>query len=169
MEELAQVLFQFTNKSLIDSPSDDPRTDLSELADKLPLDSLLEPPEDDADTIEELSELNSEVLSESLLGTATTDLSELTDELPSKSLTQVPEDETKGISEISSKSLPDSLPHGELANRLGVPKSTLSDRKKRTGFSQWSKERDPDGIAWTWNPRAKVFVPAPVADVPKSD
>jgi hypothetical protein len=79
----------------------------------------------------------------------------------------VPEDETESISEISSKSLPDSLPHGELANRLGVPKSTLGDRKKRTDFPQWSKKRDPDNIAWTWNPRAKIFVP--VVPAPKGD
>jgi hypothetical protein len=64
-------------------------------------------------------------------------LSELDDELQQNSLTQV-----------------------EMTERLGTAKSTLSNAKGRPDFPQWSKERDPDDIAWRWNPKTKRFVPA---------
>lgn len=169
MEELTQVLSQFTNNSLIDSPLDGSRADLSELDDELPLDSLLPPPENNANTTEELSELTGEVLSKLPLEEATTNLSELDDELPSESPAQVPEGEAEGSSESTSKLLLNSLRHGEMVNRLGCAKSTLSSAKERSDFPQWSKERDPDAIAWTWNKRAKVFVPVTDVPAPKSD
>lgn len=45
----------------------------------------------------------------------------------------------------------------KLARRLGVSASTLSRVKERANFSQWSKDLDPDGIAWSYE--NKVFVP----------
>ena len=47
-----------------------------------------------------------------------------------------------------------------MTERLGTAKSTLSHAKKRADFPQWSKKRDPEDIAWSWNPDANVFVPA---------
>jgi len=48
----------------------------------------------------------------------------------------------------------------EMARRLDIAKSTLSGAKIQPDFAQWSQERDPDGLAWTWNPKIKRFVPA---------
>lgn len=179
MEELTQVVIRFTSASPSDSLQDTPNLHLSESNDDLPLDSLLEPPGDDTDTIEKPSELGSEVLSdlpielqisefpsesllespaESPLGEPTDGLSESIDELLSES-------PIKEKSEAPSKSLPESLTHAEMARRLVKPHSTLSDAKKRPNFPQWSKEYDPDQIAWTWNARAKVFVPVDVPPV----
>ncbi|MEP0883710.1 ParB/RepB/Spo0J family partition protein [Trichocoleus sp. ST-U3] len=61
---------------------------------------------------------------------------ELTNELPHKSLT-----------------------HAEMAKRLGVRSSALSNAKKRADFSEWSKSRDPEAIAWQWVAESKCFVP----------
>jgi hypothetical protein len=50
-------------------------------------------------------------------------------------------------------------PHrsGELAERLGVSKSTISLYKQRDDFSEWSQSRDPQGVAWTYQPKTKRF------------
>lgn len=45
----------------------------------------------------------------------------------------------------------------ELADRLGVSKSTVSRRKLEPDFSEWSASQDPDGIAWAYESGA--FVP----------
>jgi len=45
----------------------------------------------------------------------------------------------------------------KLARRLGVSTSTLSRFKGRANFSDWSRELDPDGIAWSYE--NKLFVP----------
>lgn len=45
----------------------------------------------------------------------------------------------------------------KLARRLGVSASTLSRFKERTNFSDWSRDLDPDGIAWSYE--NKLFVP----------
>lgn len=90
-------------------------------------------------------------------------------QLPSESPAQVPEGEAEDSSELSSELLLNSLRHGEMVNRLGCAKSTLSSAKERSDFPQWIKERDPDKIAWTWNKRAKVFVPVTDVPAPKSD
>jgi hypothetical protein len=45
----------------------------------------------------------------------------------------------------------------ELARRLGVNSSTISRRKDREGFSEWTKSLDPEGIAWTY--RDGIFIP----------
>lgn len=61
--------------------------------------------------------------------------SELLDELPSLSLTQA-----------------------EMAKRLRVRTSTLSEAKKKTNFAEWSKSKDPEASAWQWVAETKCFV-----------
>ena len=54
-----------------------------------------------------------------------------------------------------------------LARRLGVSKSTISLYKQRTDFPEWSRERDPQGVAWKYNSPEKLFrinTPAQVLD-----
>lgn len=50
-----------------------------------------------------------------------------------------------------------SLNGRELARRLAVSYSTISRRKHREDFSQWSQALDPDGITWVYT--EGVFVP----------
>lgn len=45
----------------------------------------------------------------------------------------------------------------ELAERLGVSKSTISRRRLEADFAEWSASQDPDGIAWAYSDGA--FVP----------
>ncbi len=52
-----------------------------------------------------------------------------------------------------------SLIQSELAKRLGVYSSTIFKRRDDPEFPQWSRNKDPDGIAWTYSPDTKEFFP----------
>ncbi len=56
-------------------------------------------------------------------------------------------------------SLPQSLIQAELAKRLNVYSSTVYKRRDDPNFSEWSRSRDPDGIAWRYKPETKEFTP----------
>jgi DNA-directed RNA polymerase specialized sigma54-like protein len=45
----------------------------------------------------------------------------------------------------------------ELSRRLGVTSSTISRRKERLNFTEWSQDLDPDGIGWSY--RDGLFFP----------
>ena len=47
----------------------------------------------------------------------------------------------------------------ELANRLGVHSSTVYKRRYDSDFPEWSKSRDPQGIAWEYSEDTKEFYP----------
>ncbi len=51
------------------------------------------------------------------------------------------------------------LIQSELAKRLDVHSSTVGKRKTDEDFPEWSQSRDPEGIAWGYNPETKEFVP----------
>ena len=42
------------------------------------------------------------------------------------------------------------LTASKLAKRLGVNPSTISRRKEKPGFEEWSQSIDPDGLAWSY-------------------
>ena len=44
--------------------------------------------------------------------------------------------------------LPERLNQQDLAKRLGVQYITVGRRDGRSDFAKWSREKDPDGIAW---------------------
>jgi hypothetical protein len=52
-----------------------------------------------------------------------------------------------------------SLIQSELAKRLNVYSSTVYKRREDPDFPQWSKSKDPDGIAWTYSRKTKEFFP----------
>jgi hypothetical protein len=172
MEELTQVVIQFTSNLLPDSLQDIPSSDLSELGNESKSELLLEPPRSSIDLVEELSESTSELIpdlpaelldgeapsetsSDSPLEAPTAELSESNDEL----LLESPADISERTGESTDKLLPKSLTQTQLARRLDVPKTTLGSAKKRPDFSQWSRERDLDTIGWRWNVETKVFTP----------
>ncbi|GAB1541354.1 hypothetical protein NUACC21_40250 [Scytonema sp. NUACC21] len=45
----------------------------------------------------------------------------------------------------------------KLAERLGVAKTTVSRNKNREDFREWSRVRDPEGIAWQFHPEELLF------------
>ena len=50
----------------------------------------------------------------------------------------------------------------ELAKRLGSLSAGTVNYQKKKGdkdFANWSKQRDPDGVAWCFNPDKKKFEP----------
>lgn len=57
------------------------------------------------------------------------------------------------------KSVPKSLIQSELAKRLNVYSSTVYKRRDDPDFSQWSRSKDPDGIAWKFSRKTKEFQP----------
>ena len=52
-----------------------------------------------------------------------------------------------------------SLIQSELAKRLGVYSSTVFKRRDDPEFPEWSRNKDPDGIAWTYSSDTKEFFP----------
>jgi CheY-like chemotaxis protein len=49
----------------------------------------------------------------------------------------------------------------QLAERLGVVVSAITYWKFKTGFPEWSRSRDPEGISWRYSPDSKRFSPVP--------
>lgn len=52
-----------------------------------------------------------------------------------------------------------------LSKRLGLARTAAWDARKRCAgsakeFFEWSKERDPDGVGWTYNEQTKKYLPA---------
>ncbi|MCL1475635.1 hypothetical protein [Argonema antarcticum] len=52
-----------------------------------------------------------------------------------------------------------SLIQSELARRLDVHSSTVLKRRDDSDFPQWSRSRDPEGIAWEYSPDTREFYP----------
>lgn len=50
------------------------------------------------------------------------------------------------------------LIQAELAKRLDINPSTVGRRKSEPDFPEWSQSKDPEGIAWKYVPKTKMFV-----------
>lgn len=50
------------------------------------------------------------------------------------------------------------LSQAELARRLNVSASTLSRKKLSSNLTEWTKNRDPDGVGWMYIVQAQRFV-----------
>ena len=53
----------------------------------------------------------------------------------------------------------ESLIQSELAKRLDVHSSTVYKRREDPDFAEWSRNRDPEDIAWQYSPDSKLFFP----------
>jgi ParB family chromosome partitioning protein len=69
------------------------------------------------------------------------------------------EDLTQKDSELTDELQNRALNHTEMVERLDVKSSTLGSAKKKPNFSEWSRSKDPDAIAWQWVPESKCFLP----------
>jgi hypothetical protein len=145
LEELNQVVTQFTSNSPIHSLPDTSKSKTSELNSELKLDLPLEHQEGKTDAREEASESSSETVFDSLREVQADSLRESTSELLSKSLTEVPERETEYRSEALSVLLSDSRPDtsktdlSELDNELKLD-SPLEHLKAKTDVTEESSE-----------------------------
>lgn len=52
-----------------------------------------------------------------------------------------------------------SLIQSELARRLRVHSSTVLKRRDHRSFAEWSRRKDPEGIAWEYSPDTREFFP----------
>jgi len=46
-----------------------------------------------------------------------------------------------------------------LADRLNVSDTTISRRKSKPDFPEWTRRKDPNAIAWTYSKQSKLFTP----------
>lgn len=71
-----------------------------------------------------------------------------------------PESETDSstINQTTSVDAGQSLIQAELAKRLDLNSSTVGRRKSDPDFPLWSMSKDPEGIAWRYDPDTKLYV-----------
>jgi hypothetical protein len=49
------------------------------------------------------------------------------------------------------------ISQADLAKRLDVHASTIYKRRSDISFEDWTRNRDPEGIAWGYNKETKEF------------
>lgn len=69
------------------------------------------------------------------------------------------EDVEQAESPEQKHSPPKSLIQSELAKRFDVHSSTVYKHRDDPSFAEWSRTRDPEGIAWKYSPETKQFSP----------
>ena len=71
-----------------------------------------------------------------------------------------PESETNSstVNQPASLDAGQSLIQAELAKRLDLNSSTVGRRKSDPDFPLWSMSKDPEGIAWRYDPETKLYV-----------
>ena len=74
-------------------------------------------------------------------------------------LSETDSDTSHHVEPATGTSVPKSLIQSELAKRLNVYSSTVYKRRDDPDFSQWSRSKDPDGIAWKFSRKSKEFQP----------
>ncbi len=88
---------------------------------------------------------------------------------PTPSTPTLPTDETSSGTDTESQAQDTSndtekkeqftLIQSDLAKRLDITPSTIGRRKRDASFAEWSQSKDPDGIAWKYLRKSKVFIP----------
>jgi hypothetical protein len=58
----------------------------------------------------------------------------------------------------SSKELEGSLSQAELAKRFGIHESSVSRNKEKANFPEWSRDKDPESLAWEYCGEMKRFI-----------
>ena len=90
-------------------------------------------------------------------------LRQLFDEEPAPTTTVVSVETAvpEPVAEITPKSLPDTplvtIIQSELAKRLDVHSSTIYKRRGEPDFTDWTRTRDPDGLAWGYAEADKEY------------
>ena len=83
------------------------------------------------------------------------------DPAPAPTLASVEPVVTEPIVEMASRSSPDTpmvtIIQSELAKRLDVHSSTIYKRRSEPDFTDWTRNRDPDGLAWGYAEAAKEY------------
>jgi hypothetical protein len=72
----------------------------------------------------------------------------------------------QSIGQEDLRELPGRLNQQDLAKRLGVSYETVGKRDGRSDFAKWSREKDPNGIAWRCLGKEKGTVRVEMCYVP---
>jgi ParB family chromosome partitioning protein len=134
-----------------EAPQNQPQPTAKSEQESSPIESGLDPKESQKDVTEEFK-------SESSLPPPRTPEVPDEQEIPSSESVKESRPDTEEEPIHKGSELTESLTDAEMASRLGVKTSTLGKAKKRTDFSEWSKSKDPDAIAWQWVAESKRFV-----------
>jgi len=49
------------------------------------------------------------------------------------------------------------MKQGDLARRFGIAVQTLTRQRSSSDFTAWSQSKDPEGIAWFYEPETKCY------------
>lgn len=84
-----------------------------------------------------------------------------TEEGEDESASDEQQNEQSQQTELATIQKPDKkfLIQSELARRLEVHSSTIHKRRFEPYFAEWSRSRDPEGIAWKYSAKRKLFSP----------
>jgi hypothetical protein len=135
---------------------------VSESPDRLPSDSLVAASDSQLEVDSDLPLNHSELLSTATEEALEPAASELPSDVLSEPLAETSDSHTgEPVPAVESDSpdevVSESLPQAQLARRLGVDASVLSRQKGKDGFSGWSRSKDPDGVAWSYDSKSKLF------------
>ena len=86
-----------------------------------------------------------------------------TESTPSTDISSESENDSSSKDPATSIDAGQSLIQAELAKRLDLNSSTVGRRKSDPDFPLWSMSKDPEGIAWKYDPDTKLYV-ADVSD-----
>ncbi|MBD2124837.1 ParB/RepB/Spo0J family partition protein [Microcoleus sp. ZQ-A2] len=137
-----------------EAPQEQPQPAAKSSPDSSLIESEKDPLESRKDVTEQLTSESPLEETASVLSERKTPSSEPLDE----SRQDAKEEPTPKDSEATDELLNSSLTHTQMVERLGVNSSTLGSAKKKPDFSEWSKSKDPDAIAWQWVTESNRFV-----------
>jgi ParB family chromosome partitioning protein len=159
MEELisSDEIDKSLSKKEAEATENEPPPTTETLQDSFRLESEKDPLESRKDVTEQLANSSPQIQEETaeVPDERETPSSELLDEFQP----DAQEEPTQKGSELTDELLAKPLTHAELVERLKVKPSTLRNARKRPNFSEWSKSKDPEGMAWQWVPEPNRFVP----------
>lgn len=110
---------------------------------------------DSSEPVKELTAQSVSKTARSLLAPPPPTLQE--EKLETESLPQLTHEEAKRS--LQKQLVFGSLIQSELAKRLNVYSSTVYKRRNDPEFPEWSRNKDPDGIAWSYVEKTKEFFP----------
>ncbi len=70
---------------------------------------------------------------------------------------EVEEEQLATAPAMSNVSMPEIISQADLAKRLDVHASTIYKRRSDVSFAEWTRNRDPEGIAWGYAQDSKEF------------
>ena len=152
-------VYYFITASTLGNIFDDsePRLAIEELEDVEPITNSI-----DSDIISKISKTKQDKFSDTAVRFFSP-IGELSTEIPTniESETIAQTFSKSSLTEDESAKIPSelSLIQVDLAKRLDTTPSTVGRRKSDPSFPEWSQSKDPEGVAWKYLQKSRLFVP----------